>query len=214
MRPLPHCLCLSRANAFRHSTYWKSILIVSFHLRPGVPSGLFPSGFPTKTLYAPFLSSIDATCFAHFILLISVSRKVLSEEYTWYSFSLCSLLQLAVTWSLLSPNILFSKLFPNNSSPFSSLSVKDQVSHPYKSTGKIIVLYILILTFSGGQLKAQYPALNGSWCSLISVYSEFLHEGRFDLLWLFPSIWNAATLQTIYYVFLLLWIFRNSGHVT
>jgi hypothetical protein len=29
----------------------------------------------------------------------------------------------------------------------SSLNVSDQVSHPYKPTGKIIVLYILILKF-------------------------------------------------------------------
>ena len=34
-------------------TSWRSILILSTHLRPGLPSGLFPSGFPTKTLYTP-----------------------------------------------------------------------------------------------------------------------------------------------------------------
>ena len=38
-----------------HSTSWRSILILSTHLRPGLPSGLFPSGFPTKTLYIPSL---------------------------------------------------------------------------------------------------------------------------------------------------------------
>jgi hypothetical protein len=39
-----------------HRTTWRSILILSSHLRLGLPSGLFPWGFPTNTLYAPLLS--------------------------------------------------------------------------------------------------------------------------------------------------------------
>ena len=43
-----------------HPTSWRSILILSSHLDLGLPGGLFPSGFPTKTLYTP-LSPICAT---------------------------------------------------------------------------------------------------------------------------------------------------------
>ena len=40
-------------SIYPHPTFWRSVLILSTHLRLGLPSGLFPSGFPTKTLYAP-----------------------------------------------------------------------------------------------------------------------------------------------------------------
>ena len=40
-------------STYPHPTSWRSILILSTHLRLGLPKGLVPSGFPTKTLYAP-----------------------------------------------------------------------------------------------------------------------------------------------------------------
>jgi hypothetical protein len=48
---------------------------------------------------------------------------------------------------LLGPNILLSTLFSNTLSLYSSDDVRDQVSHPYKTTGWIVVFYILTFTF-------------------------------------------------------------------
>ena len=40
-------------SIYPHLTSCRSILILSTHLRLGLPSGLFPSGFPTKALHTP-----------------------------------------------------------------------------------------------------------------------------------------------------------------
>ena len=107
-------LSLSRASPiqsiYTHPTSWRSILILSTHLSLGLPSGLFPSGFPTKTLYTPLSSPIRATCPAHLIILDFITRTILGEEYRPFSSSLCNLLHSPVTSSFLGPNILFNTI--------------------------------------------------------------------------------------------------------
>ena len=95
------------------TSHFLNIHLNIIHLRLGLPSGLFLSGFPTKTLYTPLLSPIYATCPANLIRLDIITRTILGEEYRSLSSSLCSSLHSPVTSTLLGPNML---LGANNSS--------------------------------------------------------------------------------------------------
>jgi len=64
------------------------ILILSSHLGLGLQSGLFPSGFPTKTPYAYLLSHIYAICPFLIILLDFIIEIISGEKYRLQSSSL------------------------------------------------------------------------------------------------------------------------------
>ena len=109
------------------------LLEIRSNIRPSTPRS--PQWSPS--LQFPHQDSIHPPF--HFI-----TCTILGDQYRSFSSSLCNLLHSPVTSSLLGPNILLNTMFSNTLSFLSSRKVSGQVSHPYKITGKIIVLYILI----------------------------------------------------------------------
>jgi hypothetical protein len=85
-----------------------------------------------------------APCPAHLIILDLITPVTFDEAYKLCSSSLCSLLQPPVISSLLVPNIQLGSLCSDTLNLCSSFSVRGQVSHRYKTRGKIIVLFILM----------------------------------------------------------------------
>jgi hypothetical protein len=143
------CLNLSQPNpVFRLTSHFLKINPnIIFPFTPGSPqrslSLRFHNQYPVHT--SPFL--IRATCHVHLIILDFINRTPLGNEYIPCSSGLCNFLHFPVTSSLLGTNILLTIRFSNTLNLRSSLNVSAHVSHPYRTTVRIIILYILIFKF-------------------------------------------------------------------
>jgi hypothetical protein len=88
----PPVLNLSQINSVHApSNFCKVHFNTTFHLSPSPPNGLFPSGFPIKTLCESFLSPTRATCTTHLTLRDFITRIIFGAEYRSLCSSLCNL---------------------------------------------------------------------------------------------------------------------------
>ncbi|PNF41706.1 hypothetical protein B7P43_G03454 [Cryptotermes secundus] len=73
-------ICGSRVTGFSIMTMplLTQPCLYDSHLRLGLPSGLFPSGFPTNNLYAFLVAPIRTTCAPHFVVFSNLLSRHLS----------------------------------------------------------------------------------------------------------------------------------------
>jgi hypothetical protein len=111
---------------------------------------------------------------AHLNLLDLVTLTILGERDTLWSSSLWKLLHSPFS-SLLGPKSRFKILFSNTLSLHSSLSARDHASHPYSTTGNIIVIYILTFNLIREKSRRQ-KCLDCiiTWISCFKSTSNFL----------------------------------------
>jgi len=144
------------------------------------PSLRFPHQDPIHPLSPP----IRATSPVHLILLDFITLTILGEKYKSFSSSLCIPLHSPDTSSLLGQNMLLNTMFSSTLSFISSRNVNDQVSHPYKTTGKIIFLYILSFKFLDSSLEDK-RFYDGIYCLCNVILSYVKHTTSGPALGLF-----------------------------
>jgi hypothetical protein len=111
----------------------------------GLLSGLFPSGFPTKTLYTFLLFPIHTICPAHLTLIYFITQIILSQEYrslsssVWFSPLPCYLVPVRPKYSQ-HPTVKHPQPMILPQCQWPSFT-------PIQNRGNIIVLYMLIFKF-------------------------------------------------------------------
>ena len=129
-------------------------------LRHGFPSGLFLSNFHRRTPVFLF-SPTRVTCSAHPVFIIFRQEYLMwySALYRFWSLSFFARLRFK----------LFSSTLLSNLCPY--LTVSDQVSHPCKATGKVVLLGIVT-----SACQANHSGPNSSRHSLdLSVLFLFVY---------------------------------------
>ena len=138
------CSCPEPDQSSPRPTSWRSISILSSHLQPRSSEWSPSLGSPhqNSVCTSPFPHACNMPRPFHSSWFDHPNNLVRSTDHT--ASPVCSRLHSPCTSSLLGPNKRLSTLLSNALSLLFSLNVSGQVSHPYKTTGKAIILNILI----------------------------------------------------------------------
>jgi len=138
-----------------------------------------------------------------FLELDLITRTIFGEQYISWSSSLHtrSSLHSPVTSSLLDLNIL------QHPQLHSSLNVSDQVSHPYKTTGKFI-MYILIFKFLDSKLEDKRFCIE--WLQAFPDFNLLLISSWIEF-WFFKVVPLSQMKfhQSVYFDFFLLSVLKT-----
>jgi len=134
-RPYPE---LDQSSPCPYPTSWITNLILSSPLCLRLPSKHFLWSFPTTPCLHLFSTQYLSRPSPRFDIPNNIWWRVRIFKLLIMYFS-----PLPVTLSSLDLNIILSSLLSNTLSLRSFLNLSDQVSHPYKTTSKSVVLWIL-----------------------------------------------------------------------
>lgn len=145
-------------------------------------------------MHAPLLSPTLATCCPH--LLLDMITRIFGKEYRSQS-SHYVVFFTPNTRSLLGPSIILRTLFLCTLSLCSSSSLRDQASHPHK-TSEITVLYIPIYIFLDTkledkkilkQMRSRIPQLQ----SILNIFKNGIL-----IVWVVPKYLNCSTFPILH----------------
>ena len=135
---------------------------------------VFPSGFPTKTLYIPLSSRIRATFPARLIILHFFTLKIAGEKYKSFSSSLCNLKHFPVSSTLLGPNILSTPCSHITTASFPPAMWTTEFHTHTKQMAKLKFCGSWNLNFYIASSKTKHSVPNDNKHFLTSICSFFL----------------------------------------
>jgi len=152
----------------------KTHLILSFLLCFGLPSGLFTSGFPTKTPCALLFCHTRATSPAYLIILDFITRIIFGEDCRSLSSSLCSF------FTPLLPRPSYAQIF--SSAPYSQTPsacvLPSMWTTKFHTHTKKMDLCTCTIYQSYSRVEQGFLCVYGKWSLVVSGSMILIHTQK------------------------------------